>query len=164
MSRLMHWCAVLCCVGGSALAQVPLTAAGVPPGANPDTGARPGNEIGTGASLPMSDTSSNIGPNDTPSTIAPNLPSPPIGENATPHQYLVAARSALVTGRTGEAQQALEMATTRALDRSVPLFQTNTASGDPLVKEIADARRALGEGDRMRALSVIEAAIQHSAN
>ena len=164
MLRLMRRCAMLCCVGGSVLAQVPLTPAGVPPGANPDTGARPGNEIGTGASLPMSDKSSNIGPADTASTIAPNLPSPAIGENATPHQYLVAARSALVAGRTGEAQQALEMATTRALDRSVPLFQTNTASADPLVKEIAAARQALGEGDRMHALSVIEAAIQHSAN
>jgi hypothetical protein len=162
MTRRICWFAVLCCLGGSALAQVPLTGAGVPPGANPDTGARPGNEIGTGSSLPASDQASNIVPADTASTIAPNLPSPAIGENATPHQYLVAARSALVAGRSGEAQQALEMASTRALDRSVPLFQTNTASADPLVKEIADARQALGEGDRMRALQVIETAIKHT--
>jgi len=164
MTRLMRWCALLCCLGGAALAQVPLTPAGVPPGANPDTGARPGNVIGTGSSLPASDDASNIGPADTASPIAPNLPSPPIGDNATPRRYLIAARSALVTGHTGEAQQALEMAATRALDRSVPLFQTNTASADPLVKEIGDARQALGEGDKMRALQVIEAAIKHSAN
>ncbi len=143
-------------VGASAVAQ-PL-----PPGANPDTGARPGNEIGTGSSLPYSDKSSNITPQDTTSTIAPNLPSPPIGENASVRDYLVAARSALLQGRTGEAQQSLEMAETRALDRSVPLFQTNVPSSNPLIDEIEQALHALGSGDRRRAVQVIEAAIAHA--
>ena len=138
------------------------TPQGVPRGANPETGARPGNEIGTGASLPRSDKASNIGPGNTQSTIVPNLPSPPIGENATPRDYLLAARAALATGRTGEAQQSLEMAETRALDRSVPLFQTNVPPKDPLVAEIQAALDALGAGDKLRAMQIIEAAIPHA--
>ncbi len=60
----------------------------VPPGADPLTGARPGNVIGTGRSLPLSDKASNITPSDTRSVLAPNLPSPPIGENAPVRDYL----------------------------------------------------------------------------
>ena len=157
--------AVLFCLAGStAWAQpaVPLTPLGVPPGANPETGARPGNEIGTGASLPMSNQPGNITPEDTRSVIAPNLPSPPVGENATPRDYLVAARSALLAGQNGEAQQALEMAETRALDRSVPLFQTNVPIKDPLVAEIRKALHALATGDRARTLQIIEATLPHA--
>jgi hypothetical protein len=131
----------------------------IPPGANPDTGARPGNEIGTGSSLPLSDKAANITSQDTQSTIAPNLPTPSLGENATPRDFLRAARAALVVGKTGEAQQALEMAETRALDRSVPLFQTNTPSKNPLVSDINNALLALGAGDRSRAVQIIEAAL-----
>src|SRR5271166_1502490 len=134
----------------------------LPPGINPETGARPGNEIGTGSSLPLSDKASNIAPGDTTSVIAPNLPSPPIGENAPVQDYLMAARSALLLGRTGEAQQALEMAETRALDRSVPLFQTNTPSRNPLVDEINKALQALSTGDRGGAARIIDAALAHA--
>jgi hypothetical protein len=134
----------------------------VPPGIDPDTGARPGNEIGTGASLPLSDKASNITPGDTTSTIAPNLPSPAIGENATSRDYLLAARTALLLGRTGEAQQSLEMAETRALDRSVPLFQTGVRITDPLIGEIEQALHALSEGDRGRAVQIIETALPHA--
>jgi hypothetical protein len=143
---------------------IPLLASAqpLPPSVNPETGARPGNEIGTGSSLPLSDKASNIAPGDTTSAIAPNLPSPPIGENASVRDYLVAARSALLLGRTGEAQQALEMAETRALDRSVPLFQTNTVDQSPLVGEIGQALQALGGGDRGRAVQIIEAALPHA--
>ncbi len=129
----------------------PETQPGTPPGTNPATGARPGNVIGTGSSLPRSNRASNITPSDTRSSVAPNLPSPPIGENASPRAYLIAARGALAAGRTGEAQQSLEMAQTRLLDRSVPLFQTNTPPATPpsirsrrlcrpLVREIGRAR------------------------
>lgn len=138
------------------------SAQGVPRGANPATGARPGNEIGTGSSLPMSDTASNITEYDTRSVIAPNLPSPPVGEGAPVSVYLQAARSALLAGRTGEAQQSLEMAETRALDRSTPLFQTNTQSRNPVVGEIGQALRALSTGDRGRAVQIIEAALPHA--
>jgi hypothetical protein len=143
---------------------IPLLASAqpLPPGVNPETGARPGNEIGTGSSLPLSDKASNISPGDTTSAIAPNLPSPPIGENASVRDYLAAARSALLLGQTGEAQQALEMAETRALDRSVPLFQTNVVDKSPLVGEIGQALQALGAGDRGRAVQIIEAALPHA--
>ena len=136
-------------------------AAQLPPSANPDTGARPGNEIGTGSSLPLGDKASNISPADTTSTIAPNLPSPPIGENASVRDYLAAARSALLRGQTGEAQQSLEMAETRALDRSVPLFQTNVPDQNPLIGEIERALHALSAGDRGLAVQVIEMAMSH---
>src|SRR5262249_14279754 len=136
-------------------------AQGLPPGAYSGTGARPGNEVGTGSSLPLSDRSSNIGPRDTGSSIAPNLPPPPVGEDAPVQAYLQAARSALIAGRTGEAQQALEMAQTRALDRSVPLFQTNAPSRNPLVDKIGQARAALGTRDRGRAVQIIDEALAH---
>ncbi len=137
-------------------------AAAQTPGINPETGARPGNEIGTGSSLPMSDKASNIAPANTTSVIAPNLPSPAIGDNASVRDYLLAARSALLLGRTGEAQQALEMAETRALDRSVPLFQTNVTIKDPLTEEIERALHALAAGDRGLAVQVIETALSHA--
>ena len=103
----------------------------VPPGANPETGARPGNEIGTGMSMPMGTRSSNIDQSDTRSLIAPNLPTPPVGADSDPVAYLRAAQAALQAGRTGETQQALEMAQTRLLDRSVPMQQTNNPSDNP---------------------------------
>jgi hypothetical protein len=134
----------------------------LPRGVDPETGARPGNEIGTGSSLPRSDKASNITPQDTASAIAPNLPSPPVGPDASVRDYLVAARSALLVGRTGEAQQSLEMAETRALDRSVPLLQTNVPSDSPLVDEIGQALRALAAGDRGHAVQTIEAALAHA--
>jgi hypothetical protein len=153
MLRAVAMAALVGMVTSPVLAQTP---------ANPDTGARPGNEIGTGSSLPQSDKASNITPQDTHSDIAPNLPSPPVAPGAPVRDYLAAARTALLQGRTGEAQQALEMAETRALDRSVPLFQTNVPDKNPLVDEIGQALQALGSGDRGRAVQVIEAALAHA--
>jgi hypothetical protein len=115
-----------------------------------------------GASEPQSNNASNILPQDSKSTIAPNLPLPSVGENASPRRYLEAARTALLVGHTGEAQQALEMAETRALDRSVPLFQTGVPSKSPLVGEIQQALDALGHGDRAGAVKIIEAAMPHA--
>ena len=83
------------------------------------------------AQNPTSNKASNIGAADTASPIAPALPSPDLGPGAPPLAFLHAARAALATGRTGEAQQALEMAETRLLDRSTPLFQTNDPSTQP---------------------------------
>jgi hypothetical protein len=146
--------------GGPAFAQgVPVTPQGVPPGANPETGARPGNVIGTGMSLPMGTRASNINSADTRSMIAPNLPSPPLGANASPADYLRAAQSALQAGRTGEAQQSLEMAQTRLLDRSVPQGQTNTPDQNPAVTQISQALQALASGDRAQTMQLIESAI-----
>lgn len=158
---MWRWVAGFALVTTMAAAQgVPLAPQGVAPGADTQTGARPGNDIGTGQSLPYSNNAGNIGPQDTQSLIAPNLPSPDVGENAPPQVYLRAARTALLQGRTGEAQQALEMAETRALDRSVPLFQTNAPSRSPLVDTIGKALNALGAGDRGSAVQFIDQALQ----
>ncbi len=148
-------------VGTPVLAQTstPATPQGVPPGTNPETGARPGNDIGTGMSLPLGTRASNIDAADTRSTIAPNLPSPSIGPNASAVDYLRAAQSALRAGRTGEAQQSLEMAQTRLLDRSVPLGQTNNPDDNPAVAQISQALKALAAGDRAQADQLIQSAI-----
>jgi len=147
--------------GAPAFAQpaVPVGPQGVPPGANPATGARPGNEIGTGMSLPMGTRASNIDPTDTRSQIAPNLPTPPVGANANAVDYLHAAQSALQAGRTGEAQQALEMAQTRLLDRSVPQDQTSNPSDNPAVTQVSQALHALAAQDRMQTMQLIQSAI-----
>ncbi|MEJ0020649.1 MAG: hypothetical protein WDN25_29695 [Acetobacteraceae bacterium] len=138
---------------------VPLNQQGVPPGASPTTGARPGNEIGTGMSMPMGSHASNITPNNTRSVIAPNLPSPRVGTNANPVDYLRAAQRALQSGRTGEAQQSLEMAQTRLLDRSVPQGQTDNPSDNPAVSQVSQALKALAAHDRMGAMQAIQSAI-----
>jgi hypothetical protein len=160
MRTMRRWFRLIAVVLGTVASTA--VAQPLPPGVDPDTGARPGNEIGTGASLPMSDKASNITPTDTTSMLAPNLPSPPIGENASPRDYLLAARAALLLGRTGEAQQALEMAETRALDRSVPLFKTDVRVKDTLIGEIEQALQALSGDDRGRAVQIIEAALPHA--
>jgi hypothetical protein len=138
-----------------------------PPGAGPDpaTGARAGHLPGIGDSLPRSDKASNIAATDTRSTIAPTLPPSGIGEDATTHDYLRAARASLVAGRTGQAQQSLEMAETRALDRTlapgqtIAPGQTGVPSDSQLVFRIRDARRALGDGDSSHAIALVDLAL-----
>jgi len=122
-------------------------------------GVRPGHEPGVGPSFPLSPNASNIGPSDTRSNIAPTLPDPDVGEDASPRQLLMAARNALAAGRTGQAQEAMERAQTRLLDRSTPLFQTDRPSADPAVARISEALRALGAGDRAGALRVLDATV-----
>jgi hypothetical protein len=130
-----------------------------PASVNPITGARPGHVPGVGESLPTSNRASNIIPGDTKSVIAPTLPSPPVQADATPSAYLRDARVALVAGRTGEAQQSLEMAETRLLDRSVPVEQGSRPSDSSLVSQIEAARRALGNGDSSGAIAMIDRAL-----
>ncbi len=126
-------------------------------------GARPGNVVGTGMSLPLGSSASNITPADTRSDIAPNLPAPDLPAGSRPSDFLRAAEGALAAGRTGEAQDALEMAQTRLLDRSVPLFQTHNPSDDPTVGEISRAMQALAANDRPGCLRSIEAAISSAS-
>jgi hypothetical protein len=133
--------------------------AAVPAGANPATGARPGNEIGTGQSLPLSNQASNINGADTRSPIAPRLPTPTAGDDATIRQYLMNARAALASGRTGEGQEALERAETRMLDRSVAPEQVGNAIHGPGVEDVGAARRALAAGDAPGAIQIIDAAL-----
>jgi hypothetical protein len=143
--------------GAPVLAQT--TVMGVPRGADPATGARPGNEVGTGMSMPMGTRASNIDQSNTRSMIAPNLPSPTVGANANAVDYLHAAQSALQANRTGEAQQSLEMAQTRLLDRSVPMGQTNNPSDNPAVTQVSQALKALAAGDRAQTMQMIQSAI-----
>jgi len=125
------------------------------------TGARPGNTIGTGQSLPLSSSSSNITPGDTASVIAPRLPEPPLDDNAPPVAFLAAARQALAAGRTGEGQEALERAESRALDRAVRPSLAGQASRQPLVQQITRARDALAAGDPARAIQLIDMAMNN---
>jgi hypothetical protein len=124
-------------------------------------GVRPGHEPGVGVSLPLSNRASNIVPGDTRSIVAPTLPGPPVGPNATARDYLAAARAALVAGQTGQAQQSLEMAETRALDRPVVASQVSVPSDSRFIGRIGDARRALGVGDRAQAIALIDQALAY---
>lgn len=151
--------ALLCATPIPALAEPPTAGpAALPPGINPETGARPGNPIGAGQSLPMSDKAANITPEDTHSIIAPNLAAPPVPHPATPLDYLIAARVALAAGHTGEAQEALERAETRAIDRAVPPALADQPVVDPLVEKIRKARLALAANDIQRAMLLIDSA------
>jgi hypothetical protein len=121
-------------------------------------GARPGNVIGTGNSLPMSGKASNIGPGDTRSSIAPRLPDPAaITDDA--RAYLDAARRALAAGRSGEAQEALERAETRLLSRDVAAGHTNDAVSSGPVENIRQGLQALAAGDRSQSMSLIDSAL-----
>lgn len=115
--------------------------------------------LGTGRDA-VATRASNITPEDTGSGVAPALPVPPVGPDGSPMAYLHAARDALAAGRTGEAQQSLEMAETRELARAVPPEAANTPDADPMVNQIDDALHALGDGHRSRALEIIDSMAQ----
>jgi hypothetical protein len=119
-----------------------------------DTGARPGNEIGTGMSLPQSDKAGNINSATTSSELAPNLPAPPVDSFAG---LLATARADLVANHTGAAQEALERAETRALDRSIPVGTERVPDQAAEVAAIARARDALAAGDLRGAIAIIDA-------
>ena len=111
---------------------------------------------------PRSNVASNISSSNS-GLVAPALPAPMVGANATVLSYLHVARTAFAAGRTGEAQQALEMAETRALDRSVVQGQGSTPSNSHLVAQIDAALRAVGAGNRVEAMHRIDAAITTSS-
>ncbi len=113
----------------------------------------------TAASSPRWTPASNIGATNTKSEVAPTLPTAALGDNAGTPDYLRAARAALVAGHTGLAQQSLEMAETRALDRSVAQGQGGTPSDSHVVAQIRDALQALGDGNRPHAIELIDLAL-----
>jgi len=125
-------------------------------------GARPGNEIGTGMSLPRSDSASNLDFATTHSALAPRLPSPPAGEDI--QALLLSARAALTAGRTGEAQEALERAESRALDRSVPAGTERVPAAEALPGRVAQARSSLAAGDLAGAVRLINEALPEAAD
>jgi hypothetical protein len=118
-------------------------------------GARPGNDIGTRSSLPLSPNASNITPADTSSTIAPTPPEPAVGPDAGVSALLAAANQSIASGQTGTADEALEQAETQILQRSVPQTQTDYTSADPVVAQIEQARQALGNHDNAAATQLI---------
>jgi hypothetical protein len=94
------------------------------------------------------------------STVLSPLPAPNVSDDARPSDALRAAQNALAAGRIGEAQEALEMAQTRLLDRSVALGQTNDPSDNPTVGQISQARQALAAHDRAGCMQLIQTAIE----
>lgn len=139
---------LLSVTAASALAQAPSLAE--------PSGARPGHVPGVGDSLPRSDKASNIQTSRNRSNVAPTLPASGLGQNAAVMEYLKVARTAAIAGRSGQAQQSLEMAETRMLGRSVLEGQTNIPIDNLIVTEIRDARLALGSGDQTRAIGLID--------
>ena len=90
--------------------------------------------------------------------FAGRLPTPDLPTDAAPGDFLRAAQSALAAGRAQEARQALEMAETRLLDRSVEAGKERDPSSDRAVRLIVEAIDALTAGDRMAALHAIDRA------
>lgn len=88
--------------------------------------------------------------------VSTRLPEPAVSPDASPADFLRAARGALVAGRNGEARSALEMAQTRLLDRSVDAGQERVPSHNLAVKQISEAIDALVANDRMACLRYIE--------
>ncbi len=138
----------------AAFAQTPMARAQTTP-ATTSTGARPGNDIGTRNSLPLSPYASNITAGDTHSTIAPTPPEPNVGPDATVAQLLMAAKQSLAAGQTGTTDEALEQAETHLLTRSVLATEADSTSQDPVVAEITQARQALGSGNKSGTLQII---------
>jgi len=112
----------------------------------------------TSGTQPMSNAASNLPGQAVRPEVAPSLPTPTVTNNQ-PSDFLRAAQGALAAGRTGEAQQAMEMAQTRMLDRSVPLGQTNVPTSNPIVGQISQALRELGAGDREASMRTLQAAL-----
>ncbi len=128
----------------------------------PTTDARPGHIPGEGESLPLSSKASNIGSSDTHNAIAPTLPASDVGIDGSIQAYLLEARQDLsVAGRTGQAQQALEMAESRALSRVIPPGEASGPSNSALVSQISAARTALGNSDTVSAIRQIDLALAH---
>ncbi len=119
----------------------------------PPTGAYRG-----GAGSPRSNHASNIAASNTRSDIAPRLPDPATASN-TPEAYLAAAQSALASGKTGAAQEALERAETRLLSRSTDPSAAASPADMPMVQQIGQARQALATRDIAGARSAIRAAM-----
>lgn len=93
------------------------------------------------------------------STIAPRLPEPPVPRNDPPQAFLGAARSAVDRGQAGEAQEALERAETRLLDRAVGMNSAQEPDDRRAVLDIGVARQALAAGDRAGTLRAIDDAL-----
>ena len=110
-------------------------------------------------SVPLTAPDSNIAPTDTRSILASPLPMPPVPSFDQPRAFLQAARDALARGHTGEAQEALERAESRLLDRSVEAVRARSPDTARAVLDIGVARQALAARDRIGAGHAINDAI-----
>lgn len=111
---------------------------------------------------PMSTTATHIDKADTGSTIAPRLPAPNAAD-ASPDQFLASAKRDVMAGRTGAAQEALERAETRILDRSTDPAMANQPDASPRVDHIHNALRMLAAKDRAGTTREIDAAMGDGA-
>ncbi len=93
--------------------------------------------------------------------LATSLPAPPATDDI--QTLLLDARQSLQAGRTGEAQEALERAETRALDRSVPAGTERELATGPVVRAASAAREALESGNVAGAIRIIDAALPSAA-
>ena len=93
------------------------------------------------------------------STIAPRLALPTVPADDSPPAFLEAARSAIGRGRTAEAQEALERAETRLLDRAVTVNSMRDSAGRRAVLDIGVARQGLAARNRPGALLAINDAL-----
>jgi hypothetical protein len=118
------------------------------------------HEPGTGMSGPAATHAANTDDANTHSDVAPHFAQPGSGADATPESYLRDADAALSKHHTGEAQQALEMAETRMLDRSTPVGTANQPAQSQEVRQIGAARQALGHGDVAGAQAAIKMALE----
>jgi hypothetical protein len=123
--------------------------------ASPD-GTRPGHVAGVGDSLPYSTKSSNTTAANVGSTVAPTLPSPGLNAGASARDYAEAARTSLRAGKTGEAQQALEMAETRMLNRAMQNPSSPPPGAVAMVRELRAARQAIGANNTAEAMRILD--------
>jgi len=96
------------------------------------------------------------------SAIATGPASPTLPTDAPPGVFLEAARTALRDGRPGEAQEALERAETRLVDRPIAPAQVNAPDSTLAVLDVGVARRALAMHDRSGAIRAIDDALAAS--
>jgi hypothetical protein len=116
------------------------------------------HQTGSGPGEPESRSPSNIDRADTRGELAAALPMPAV-RGDSPNAYLAAADRALARHQGGEAQEALERAETRMLDRSVPAGQGNMPERDPRLTQVHDARMALANHDWNSARQSIQQAM-----
>ena len=109
---------------------------------------------------PVSDQASHTPGSSSRSDIAPRLPEPAGGDSGSPERYLREADRALSMHKTGLAQQSLEMAETRLLDRSTLASEAGTPDASPEIQALRRAREALGRHD----ISDAHAAIREALN
>lgn len=113
----------------------------------------------TSGKQPTSTVPANVGPADTHTLWSPQLPTPFVDPNASPAAFMKAAEAAIAAGHLGEAQEAIERAESRALDRAVRPSKAGQPSQQKLVQQLADARHALGAGDKAGAMRMLQAAL-----